>query len=312
MPNRLLEAADRYEGRFKATVKRASLEGQKRVSVRRAFKAFNRRDRASVEREALLGVQGLQKALELTLAPVIMSVVSAGAGVAAASLKRDASRVSKNPSSPFANRRTKPQLTFRFDRTNPSAVLWVEQHAAELVTEVTDGTRKAIRRIITRAFVEGIPPREAAEMLRKVVGLHSRDEEAIEALRKRILDNPGGKVFAGKRPIRVPEKGMTKAKLRQTLSKYADRLRNRRALLIARTETIRGSNEGQNQLWNQAIERGQLPRNTKRVWIATGDERTCPICSELDGKVAPISGSFENRFSSPPAHPGCRCTTGLT
>lgn len=308
MSKRLLEAADRYEGRIKATFKRSALEGQRKISVQRTAKAFNRRDRASVEREALMGVQGMQKALDVALPPVIMAVVTAGASVAATTLARDAARVAK---SPIVHRKSSVKLTFRFDRTNPSAVLWVERHAAELVTEVTDETRKAIRKIITKAFVDEIPPREAAVMLRKVVGLHSRDLAAIENLRERILESPGGKVYAGKRPIRVPEKGMTKKALRDTLSKYADRLNNRRALLIARTETIRGSNEGQSQLWRQAVDAGQLSRNAKRIWITATDERVCPICENLDGKIAPLSGSFNGQFSSPPAHPACRCTTGL-
>lgn len=307
--NRLLDAADRYEGRFKAAIKRSALEGQRKISVQRATRAFKLRDRATIEREALVGVQGMQKSLDTLLPPAIMAVVSAGAGVAAITLKRDNTRVTTQPT---ISRKQSVKFTFRFDRTNPSAVLWVEQHAAELVTEVTDQTRRAIRKIITRAFVEGIPPREAAVMLRKVVGLHSRDEEAIDNLKQRILDNPGGKVFAGKKPIRVPENGMTNKKLRDTLSSYADRLNNRRALLIARTETIRGSNEGQNQLWNQAVASGQLSRTAKRVWIVTPDERLCPICEGLDGKIAPLNGSFDGRFSGPPAHPACRCTTGLT
>jgi SPP1 gp7 family putative phage head morphogenesis protein len=307
--NRLLDAADRYEGRFKAAIKRSALDGQRKISIARTIRAFKLRDRASVEREALMGVLGFQKSLDTALPPAIMAVVSAGAAVAAVTLARDAKRISSQPT--IARQQT-VTVSFRFDRTNPSAVLWVERHAAELVTEVTDQTRRAIRKIITKAFVEGIPPREAAVLLRKVVGLHSRDEEALSNLKQRILENPGGKVYAGKRAIRVPEKGMTNKALRDTLSKYADRLHNRRALLIARTETIRGSNEGQAQLWNQAVDAGKLSRTAKRVWITTPDERLCPICEGLEGKIAPLNGSFDGRFSGPPAHPACRCTTGLT
>jgi SPP1 gp7 family putative phage head morphogenesis protein len=302
--NRLLEAADRNEGRMKAAVKRSAFEGQRRVSVRRLFRAFRSRDRAGVEREALMGVQAMQKALDMALPTVIMAVVAAGGNVAATQLDRDIRRLQT------AKAKT-TKISFRFDRTNTSSVAWVERHAAELVTEVTDETRKAIRKIITRAFVEGLPPRQSAELLRRVVGLHSRDEDAVANLRDRIVESPGGKVFAGKTAIRVPEKGMSNARLRQTLTTYADKLLNRRALLIARTETIRGSNEGQNQLWKQAVNAGQLPRTANRVWIATEDERVCPTCSNLDGKIAKINGSFEGQFDGPPAHPACRCTTGL-
>lgn len=302
--NALLRAADRYEGRLKTVINRSVLEGRKKISVSRLARALKRRDRAGAERETLMAVNAMTKSLETGLPPVLMSLVVAGAGIATSTLSRDVNNLK-------AARRTSVKLNFRFDRTNPQAVAWVEKHGAELVTEITDETRRALRRIMTRAFVDGIPPVQAAKQIRKTVGLTSAGEEAVNNLRTKILENPGARIYAGKVPIRVPEKGMSKSRLREVLASYSDRLVRQRSLLIARTETIKASNEGQNQLWKQASQQGLLPRNAKRVWLAAGDERTCPICSELDGKTAPLNGSFEGKFDGPPAHPACRCTTGL-
>ncbi|RGC26107.1 hypothetical protein DWX41_19610 [Hungatella hathewayi] len=43
-------------------------------------------------------------------------------------------------------------------------------------------------------------------------------------------------------------------------------------------------------------------------FLAILDERTCPICGELDGKIFPIKDR-KIGFNCPPMHKGCRCTT---
>jgi hypothetical protein len=69
---------------------------------------------------------------------------------------------------------------------------------------------------------------------------------------------------------------------------------------------MRASNEGQKQLWDQAREKGLLTGEEKKVWM-TADP--CPICADLEGQTVPLSEDFS--IGGPPAHPNCRCTTGL-
>jgi len=69
-----------------------------------------------------------------------------------------------------------------------------------------------------------------------------------------------------------------------------------RATLIARTETLRAHNEGRKAFYKEAgVEKVQ--------WLTADDERTCPECAPLNGKVFPIGEAPEL-----PRHPGCRCT----
>ena len=70
-----------------------------------------------------------------------------------------------------------------------------------------------------------------------------------------------------------------------------------RATLIARTETLRAHNEGRKVFYRQV-------GVTKVQWLTAHDERTCPICRPLDGKVFEIE-----EVEGPPVHPGCRCST---
>lgn len=65
--------------------------------------------------------------------------------------------------------------------------------------------------------------------------------------------------------------------------------------MIARTEVIRAHNQGRIKFYQQVgVE--------KLEWMTMEDERTCPVCSALDGKYFDI-----DHYPSQPAHPNCRC-----
>jgi len=88
-----------------------------------------------------------------------------------------------------------------------------------------------------------------------------------------------------------------------------------RAEVIARTETMRASNQGQIEAWDQALEAGLITGEEKKEWIVTPDDRLCPICEPLDGKTVALSEGFDvdgDEIDGPPAHPNCRCTIGLS
>src|SRR5574340_724298 len=102
------------------------------------------------------------------------------------------------------------------------------------------------------------------------------------------------------------------------VGRYFDRALNYRAKMIARTETLRASNAGAQELWRQAREQGLLrAENTRRVWIVTDDERLCPNCEEVpdmnEGGVG-LDEDFDTPLGPiqvPPLHPHCRCTVAL-
>ncbi len=65
--------------------------------------------------------------------------------------------------------------------------------------------------------------------------------------------------------------------------------------MIARTEVLRAHNQGRIKFHRQV--------GVQRLeWMTMEDERTCPVCGELDGKQFDI-----DRFPSQPRHPFCRC-----
>lgn len=67
--------------------------------------------------------------------------------------------------------------------------------------------------------------------------------------------------------------------------------------MIARTEALRAHNQGRIKFYGEVGVQ-------KLEWMAMKDERMCPVCGGLDGRVFD-TGSFPSQ----PAHPNCRCTS---
>ena len=74
-----------------------------------------------------------------------------------------------------------------------------------------------------------------------------------------------------------------------------------RATAIARTETTRAYSLGSLAAFEVS---GQVDRVE---WITAQDEKTCPICEPLDGRVVAMGNPFDGGVYFPPAHPNCRC-----
>ncbi|GAB4303509.1 MAG: hypothetical protein Fur0034_19520 [Desulfuromonadia bacterium] len=67
--------------------------------------------------------------------------------------------------------------------------------------------------------------------------------------------------------------------------------------VIARTEDLRAHNQGRIRFHDQVGVR-------KLEWMTMEDERVCPVCGPIGGKVFDT-----NRFPQQQAHPNCRCTS---
>jgi SPP1 gp7 family putative phage head morphogenesis protein len=186
-------------------------------------------------------------------------------------------------------------LTIAFDLTNPRAQVFAATQTATMVTEVTDATKESIRGIIQRGFSEHMTPQDVAKEIKQVVGLHSRQAQAVVNFRDRLVAD-----------------GVEGELLEKRVEKYAAAQLRHRAETIARTELMSASNAGQHELWSQAQEKGLLPHDQKRVWIATPDDRIDMECEALDGKETGLNEPFSGGVMEPPLHPSCRCTTGLT
>jgi SPP1 gp7 family putative phage head morphogenesis protein len=79
----------------------------------------------------------------------------------------------------------------------------------------------------------------------------------------------------------------------------------RRAGLIAKTESFRAANWANREAWAQS----GVVKSLK--WYTAEDDHVCALCQELDGQEVGIEDKFFNDTytdgEAPPRHPDCRC-----
>lgn len=184
-------------------------------------------------------------------------------------------------------------ITASLNLTNPFVIRAAEQSAAKLVTGVSTDTRNAIRLIVQRSVSGDLTVRQSAQLIKPLIGLTER--QALAVIRRRFQQT---------------KRGVPAVKAAKDAERYAARLLTQRAEMIARTEIIRASTDGQLETWSQARQQGLIgPRAGKR-WMVTPDDRLCPRCAPLEGEVRPLDGTFEG-VDGPPLHPQCRCALVL-
>ena len=195
-------------------------------------------------------------------------------------------------------------ITIEFDLENPRATTFAARSSSELVRltrqQSERGARAAIRTEIARGFSEGRTVRDTAKaIIENHVGLTERQAIAVARFEQRLIDQGLDAAVVGKRTARY-----AKAQLRF------------RGMNIARTETIRSANMGQQLLWEQAASDGLIPQTVQRGWIVTPDDRLDTlICEPMTGKRVGLEQDFTlpngATVRTPPAHPMCRCTVSL-
>jgi SPP1 gp7 family putative phage head morphogenesis protein len=215
-------------------------------------------------------------------------------------------------------------VSMSFDLLNPESVKFLQKYTMDLIQQLSLQQRQAVQQIITRGFIQGAHPYEQAREIKDAIGLTGRMEQAITNYRAALESGSStGLQDALNRALRdgrydptllkaLRDGGrLTQAQIDAMVDRYRERYLQHRARSIARTESIRASAAGQQELWRQAQQEGRIPRTALRRWIAVGDDRICPICRELHGKKAAINGEFAPGIEYPPAHTTCRCTLAL-
>ena len=160
-------------------------------------------------------------------------------------------------------------LTFKF--TEPDHTDWVETKSSYDLKEILGARKlKKFREVLKDGFREG---------------------KSIRKLQNDIIT----KVRPGKAIIDVEAKRRGGEIVRAPYSFEMDEKRH--ALLMARTEAIRASNEG-------ALSHMEGIGVKEVKWLTVFDERTCEYCASKDGEIFDIEEAHELH----PPHIQCRCS----
>jgi len=185
-----------------------------------------------------------------------------------------------------------------FDLLNQRAVDFIREYRFDLIREITEKSRQGVRKIIERAFTEGMHPYKAARYIRDVVGLTEMQTLSVDNFRRRML-----------------RQGLSQGDSLELAQRYAQRVLRKRAEAIARTETIRAASMGQALLWQEAADKGLIDTaKTWRVWLVTPDDRLCDLCETMDGQRVRLNENFNSPLGpvyTSPLHVNCRCAIVL-
>ena len=217
------------------------------------------------------------------------------------------------------------QIGMSFTLVNPRAVETIDAMAGEAIVGITNNTRIAVRGVIRRGFTDRISPVKMAREIRQMVGLTDGMSQAVLNYRRGLEDRIPG---TQNRRISGPDKqivrrhikhgGLTQKQINDLTAKYNVSLLNRRALNIARTETVRASNAGQNELWRQGIDQGYIKRNARKKWLPTYDKRLRDnhrVIPSMNSGGVRVNAYFNTptgpALSPPPPNDAVNCRCGM-
>lgn len=131
---------------------------------------------------------------------------------------------------------------------------------------------------------------------RVVAFLSERALDEAVGISGRLKDEISSRIVDG------VEEGLGADAIAQNLRKFFDEQASFRAERIARTEVVRGYQEGNLEGYLQS---GNV---VSKRWLTAGDELVDDDClqNEKDGEI-PLDAGFSSGDFSPPVHPNCRC-----
>ncbi len=221
-------------------------------------------------------------------------------------------------------------LEMRFDLTNPAAVNFIRNYEFSAIQQISASSQATIRRIMMEAAKNGQGPYDTARMIKNVIGLTDKQAKAVENFMRNLSGDSKDIRSALDRKLRDSRYDstlidaidgnavLTGTQIQDMTDRYYERYLKHRGETIARTESLRAANAGQQEVWNQAKQQGLLDETARKMWLISDDEKTCDACIEVAEDLNPDGVSVDESFdtsegplSEPPLHPNCRCTIYL-
>jgi hypothetical protein len=167
-----------------------------------------------------------------------------------------------------------------FDQVAERPVRFARETKMRFVREISLDQRNTLTNIVTRGIRNGINPRKVAEELRQSIGLTQRQEDAVHnferllrsgdrdalvrELRDRRFDGSVERAIEAGRPL-------TERQIQAMVARYRQRYLSYRAEVIARTEALQAVHRGSGEMYQQAIESGEISSGAiRRTWRTAG------------------------------------------
>ena len=216
-----------------------------------------------------------------------------------------------------------------FDPGDAIATAWAEQNRLDLIRELATEQRILIRDALIGGAMRGVNPRVTAAEIRDAIGLTSYQERIVanyraqleagqyaEALARQLSHGQSDRAIAAAARTQV---ALTQAQIDTAVERYRANWIAYRAEVIARTEALRVAHQGTEELYRQAIARGDLQADQlERTWNTAHDGRVRTSHRVMDAQTVGFGERFrtgegtELRFPGDPDAPAsetaqCRC-----
>ena len=215
-----------------------------------------------------------------------------------------------------------------FDQTQLRAVNQVQANRLELVREFTNGQRAAVREVLADGVQRGLNPIATAREVRSSLGLTAEQARYVSNYRRQLEQGDRGALQRELRDRRSDRKldrafkagqPLPKADVDRMVEAYRQRWVNFRAQVISRTESLRAVHQGTEEMWQQAVDAGEVdPDDIVRTWRTAMDPRVRHSHRMMNGQKralgVPFLSGYGNaiRFPCDPQAPAsetvqCRC-----
>jgi hypothetical protein len=191
---------------------------------------------------------------------------------------------------------------------NNLANAWLTQRQSGLAVDFIKAQRLSAGRQLKSLIDIGESPAQVKKLMQAMTGMTPRSAENMLIRYNQLLKD-----------------GVPKFRAVTIVEAQARFLAENRALNFANTELASGFNQGAHNTVVSAIDAGAITstRLIKRWWTAE-DDRVCPLCEPLHGKVVGFETAFNTQleqslqqrlptnqryfsFQEPPLHNNCRC-----
>lgn len=229
-----------------------------------------------------------------------------------------------------------PKAIIRFDVTNDRAVAFAEQNKLDLVRGLTQEQAETARQVIVAGVRSGQNPLATARDLRDTIGLAPAQADAVASYRRALeagdYRNAIDRALSDGRSDRSLEAAIRNdttvapERIDGMVERYRSNMVDYRAQVVARTESLRVVHQGNEDMYHQAIQRGDVEAHQLvREWNSAHDGRVRPSHRAMDGQQRKLGEKFTTGdgvgidFPGDPSAPveetvQCRCvlSTRLT
>lgn len=215
---------------------------------------------------------------------------------------------------------------FAFDRFDANTQARLREIVDSLIGDLTDSAKSTINSVVLDGVRAGDSFTDIADNIRDTISLTPSQAQAVANYRRSLENLDPNSLQRALRDSNFDgaiqdaiDSGelLSDTVISDAVDAYLENYLDYRANTISRTESLRASNAGLRESYQQADEQGVIPSEAvTRQWLLSADESPppCPVCSSVvennpDGVALDEDfQSDDGAVGDPPLHPNCRCT----